>query len=170
MSDEALLETADEVIPTVKRVLVPTDFSLASQRAIVHGIRVARQTGAELLVVHVSDSLPVPPGCTGHEYLVRQDHARQAMKDRLKALVDQLAGGSFEGSLLSIAVEGVPSHEIIRAAQDNDVDILFISTHGHTGFKRFFLGTTADKVVRFAPCSVLLVRKKMSPLPMPEDS
>lgn len=159
-NEETVLETAEEILPAVRRILVPTDFSLPAQRALSHALRLAKETGAELNVIHVSESLPAPYGCSAHEYLLEQQHAREKVSGEVEALVNKLSGGPFPGSLRIIAMEGVPSQEIVRVAQEKDTDLIIIATHGRTGFKRFVLGSTADKVVRFAPCSVLVIRKK----------
>ena len=55
---------------------------------------------------------------------------------------------------------GIPSHEIVEAAKDFDVDLIVIATHGYTGWKHFCIGSTAERVVRAAPCPVLVVREK----------
>lgn len=55
---------------------------------------------------------------------------------------------------------GVPTHEIVEAAKELDVDLIVIATHGYTGWKHFAIGSTAERVARAAPCSVLVVREK----------
>ncbi|MEI4884363.1 universal stress protein, partial [Klebsiella pneumoniae] len=55
---------------------------------------------------------------------------------------------------------GLPAHEIVEAAKELDVDLIVIATHGHTGWKHFAIGSTAERVVRAAPCPVLVVRQK----------
>ena len=55
---------------------------------------------------------------------------------------------------------GLPSHEIVEAAKEMDVDLIVLATHGYTGWKHFCIGSTAERVVRAAPCPVLVVREK----------
>jgi universal stress protein A len=55
---------------------------------------------------------------------------------------------------------GLPSHEIVEVAKKMDVDLIVIATHGYTGWKHFCIGSTAERVVRAAPCPVLVVREK----------
>ena len=55
---------------------------------------------------------------------------------------------------------GIASHQIVEAAKDFDVDLIVIATHGYTGWKHFCIGSTAERVVRAAPCPVLVVRDK----------
>jgi nucleotide-binding universal stress UspA family protein len=55
---------------------------------------------------------------------------------------------------------GLAAHEIVEAAKELDVDLIVIATHGYTGWKHFTIGSTAERVVRAAPCPVLVVREK----------
>ena len=55
---------------------------------------------------------------------------------------------------------GLPAHEIVEAAKELDTDLIIIATHGYTGWKHFCIGSTAERVVRAAPCPVLVVREK----------
>ena len=56
--------------------------------------------------------------------------------------------------------EGMPAHEIVEAAKELDTDLIVIATHGFTGWKHFCIGSTAERVVRTAPCPVFVVREK----------
>ena len=56
--------------------------------------------------------------------------------------------------------QGIASHEIVDAAKEFDVDLIVMATHGYTGLKHFCIGSTAERVVRAAPCPVLVVREK----------
>ncbi|MCF6154532.1 MAG: universal stress protein [Candidatus Brocadia sp.] len=63
-----------------------------------------------------------------------------------------------KGKVENIIMRGTPFLEIIRAARKYDIDLITIATHGRTGFSHVFLGSTAEKVVRHAPCPVLCVK------------
>jgi nucleotide-binding universal stress UspA family protein len=56
--------------------------------------------------------------------------------------------------------QGTPYEEIVKVAKAEEVELIVIATHGFTGFKHFLLGSTAERVVRTAPCPVLVVREK----------
>ena len=56
--------------------------------------------------------------------------------------------------------DGGPAHEICQVAETEPADLIIISTHGHTGFKRFMLGSVTARVLRHAPCPVLVVRER----------
>ena len=77
----------------------------------------------------------------------------------LKALVASARAREIAG-VRAIFRRGFTSHEIVEAAKDLDVDLILIATHGYTGWKHFAIGSTAERVVRAAPCPVLVVREK----------
>jgi nucleotide-binding universal stress UspA family protein len=55
---------------------------------------------------------------------------------------------------------GTPYEEIVKVAKEREVDLIVIATYGYTGLKHFLLGSTAERVVRIAPCPVLVVRQE----------
>jgi len=79
--------------------------------------------------------------------------------NRLSTLVNsiQTASGTRIDSLVRC---GLASIEIVDAAKEQNVDLIVIATHGYTGWKHFAIGSTAERVVRAAPCPVLVVREK----------
>lgn len=142
-----------------KRILAPIDFSPASKNAIQYALRFAEVFGAELTLLHVLDpapsaSLVAIPGATP---FCEVDFST-AEKD-LRLVVASARKGKSEHPHAKIRV-GVPSHEIVEAAREADVDLIVIATHGYTGWKHFCIGSTAERVVRAAPCPVLVVREK----------
>lgn len=162
MTEEHTSTLAAELKPQVKRVMVATDLSAPAERALTHGVHLAETTGAELEVIHVSDPLQAPPGCSGSEYLHRQDRWRHHIEEELRLAVQRHATQGPGPKVELIAVEGSPAHEIVRAARDRDADLIIVATHGRTGLRRVILGSTAEQVVRFASCPVLVVREKQA--------
>lgn len=160
MQNEPETITAETPEQPVKKILAPIDFSAPSQRALLHALNVAHATQADLTVLNVSDPVPCPPGCSAHEYLADQKLHRTRIENEILILLEKLWPRPFASKWHAMALEGVPSHEIVQAATRENSDLIVISTYGRTGFKRFFLGSTADKVIRFSPCSVLVVKKK----------
>jgi nucleotide-binding universal stress UspA family protein len=55
---------------------------------------------------------------------------------------------------------GVPWQEVVDAARESDADLIIVATHGHTGLAHVLLGSVAERVVRHAPCPVLVVRER----------
>jgi len=139
-------------------VLVPTDFSEPSKKALQYAVAFARQFDAKIALIHVrpmpyyADELHfVPNG------LVRDESAEKPLRERLASLAATLPDEVLAKTLLHI---GTPFHEISESAKEIDADLIIISTHGRTGFKHVFLGSTAECVVRHAPCPVLVVRER----------
>jgi nucleotide-binding universal stress UspA family protein len=143
-----------------RRILHPTDFSRASRPAFERAVKLARQEGAELLIVHVM----VPPApFVGNGYVSPKTYedleaaARKSVETQLKAVLARAKKAGARAK--AILTEGIPVEQIVRAAKGKRADLIVIGTHGRTGFSRFFLGSVAERVVQLAPCPVLTVRK-----------
>ena len=142
----------------VKNILVPVDFSECSKNALVYSIQVAREFCATLDVLYV-----VPPyyACDPFD-LSEMDRIKNelcsAAEQKIATLVLQQVPQGLP--VETIVRHGQPVSEIIEAAKELEADLIIISTHGYTGLKHVFLGSTAENVVRHAPCPVLTVREK----------
>jgi nucleotide-binding universal stress UspA family protein len=158
METQALLEDETTTTVAIKKILVPSDFSSASSNAFRCALRFALKFGADLLLIHVLEPV-VAPGYVAlaeGSPLCEEDFA--AAGRNLGEWVD-LASQAGVKAKLALRV-GLPAHEIVEIARDHDVDLIVIATHGHTGWKHFCIGSTAERVVRAAPCPVLVVREK----------
>ena len=139
-------------------ILVPVDFSPLSKKALQYALRFAEEFNAKLKLVHVVEP-DVPPAFDG---LMIPPPVISTNSDRAKKL-KQLASSvqtARINPLQSTVRTGLPAHEIVEAAKELDVDLIIIATHGYTGWKHFAIGSTAERVVRAAPCPVLIVREK----------
>jgi universal stress protein A len=143
----------------IKRILVPVDFSGASTKAFRQALSFAKHLNANLTVLYVVPPAPVsaltmldgtPPSERADVSIVNKDLRALTKFARTSGVQDANASVRF----------GVPSHEIVEAAKDEDADLIVIATHGYTGWKHFCIGSTAERVVRAAPCPVLVVREK----------
>ena len=143
----------------LKTILVPIDFSPASEKAFKYSLRFAGGFSAEITLLHVLAPEPspnfagVPGGQTFSE--IEQSNAEKA----LRALIASTRNGSLSHARWTMRA-GVPSHEIVEMAKEADIDLIVIATHGNTSWKHFCIGSTAERVVRAAPCPVLVVREK----------
>ena len=82
------------------------------------------------------------------------------MNARAKEELEQLAKREITGlEVVSIIKTGKPFVEIVETALEEDIDLIIIATHGHTGIEHVLFGSTAEKVVRKAPCPVLTIRE-----------
>lgn len=144
---------------TIRRILVPTDFSDCATKAVRYAAELADKFGAELVLLHVvpGAALALPDAVMSVPAPVADlDALIDAGKDGLAALVTTL---KLENQKPRTEVRlGAPEQEITAAAQDLGADLVCIGTHGRGGLARMFLGSVAEMVVRHAPCPVLTVR------------
>jgi nucleotide-binding universal stress UspA family protein len=143
----------------LKKILYPTDFSESSLEALKYAVAFARDFKAHLVLMHVVNeaifseglSLPRTGAPEDLENEMRAEAARQ-----LKTIIpaDERATLDWE----TVILRGMPFLEIIRYATANAVDLIVIGTHGRSGVEHIIFGSTAEKVVRKAPCPVLSVK------------
>ena len=135
----------------LKRILVPVDFSDCSKYALQYANALAKQSGAELQLLHIVEPYPAVPEMYPVDVETLQD-ARSGLDTLHKELADVVP-------VKTVLRTGTPYLEIAQAAQDLKSDLIIISTHGRKGITRMFLGSTTERVVRHAPCPVLVVRE-----------
>lgn len=140
----------------LRRILVPIDFSKPSIDCLDYAERFARQFGAELVLLHVVEPTIYPAdfgfGQVGVPNI--EDELRKHSEQELERLSKQVRGVRAR----SFVRTGKPFLEIVQAAEGEKVDMIIISSHGHTGVEHILFGSTAEKVVRKAACPVLAIR------------
>jgi nucleotide-binding universal stress UspA family protein len=148
----------DGVVFCMRRVLVPLDFSEHARKALGYALALARQFGATLVLMHVIEPM-VYPADFGYTPLpdnaLEQDFEREA-RTRLAAIAAEQAAAGFQ--VEHLVRIGKPYHEIALAATERRADLVVLTTHGYTGLTHVLLGSTAERVLRHAPCPVLVVR------------
>ncbi|MBI3415811.1 MAG: universal stress protein [Verrucomicrobia bacterium] len=139
----------------LKRILVPTDFSEASRPALAVASELATQFRASITLIHVfPTALPTELSHLG--ILFEQKRLATQARERLLRFREQELPAVLP--VETILLEGGPAFEINRLAKDSETDLIIAATHGHTGLKHLWLGSTAERIVRHAPCPVLVVR------------
>jgi nucleotide-binding universal stress UspA family protein len=136
-------------------IVVPWDYSDLSRDALLRAVEMVSDTSL-IRVVHVSH-IPSP-----YEYgVVFDDISEQTMSEELtksfhKAVESEpkLAGQEL------VVLFGDPGHEICDYAGKEKAELIVLPSHGRSGFSRLLLGSTAERVVRFAPCPVLVLRSE----------
>ena len=160
MKTQPLLERGGSSAISLKRILVPVDFSPLSKKALLYAARLAQQFNAEVNLFHVVEP-EIPPAFDG--YMIAppaiSNGSSASCAGPMKALVNLVRSAAVP-RVNSIVRCGLASIEIVEAAKELDVDLIVIATHGYTGWKHFAIGSTAERVVRAAPCPVLVVREK----------
>lgn len=141
-----------------QRFLVPIDFSDYASHALDYAISLASKLGARLTLLHVIQSLPMGGADMGVTlpYTYIQDMEAE-ITSSLQTYLQRVTAAGLEGEIA--VVHGVPFNEIIAAAKTQQVDLIIMGTHGRTGLQHVLLGSVAEKVVRLAPCPVLVARQ-----------
>ncbi len=146
----------------IGRILVPTDFSDQSLKALDYAIDFARaQRGAELLIVHVIEPIRHTRFIPDVSELLEQQRSEAA--DKISDLERRIR--RRYPRCRSEVHFGVPYQAIAEVAEKSKADLIIIATHGHTGLAHLLLGSVAERVVRMAKCPVLAVHTLEPPTP-----
>jgi nucleotide-binding universal stress UspA family protein len=138
------------------RILVPIDFSRPSLKAIPYALAISRQFGADVHLLHVTDLSQQPPPTLLTLPLVPQAEWDRRLMKRLQAVALKYR---TDGKMSALEPRtGIVYEEICAVARELKADLIVIATHGYTGYKHMFLGSTAERVVQHSPCPVLVVR------------
>jgi nucleotide-binding universal stress UspA family protein len=136
------------------RILVAFDGSPGSERALMAGIQLAGDQGAELVIISVVEHLPRFAGTVGE--------VDESVRERTEALRRQqecavrLAQEQGVVTSKTLLVMGHAAQLIVRAVEEEQADLLTLGRSGHSEVWGRFMGSTADKIARHAPCSVLI--------------
>ena len=142
---------------TVKRTLVPVDFSGCSQKGLDYAIGFANELGAEIALLHATylGYIYSSEGTALYDIPGLQKAARKSAEHQMQKLVRAAKFGRVKFE--TVFTEASPVLDICDFAKNHDVDLIITSTHGLTGFQHVLIGSIAEQVVRHAPCSVLVV-------------
>lgn len=141
-----------------RNIVIATDGSENTQRAISYGIEIAKLSGATVHALYVVDTssfsaIPMDAGWESMYEILR--------KEGEKAVFEVKERGEAAGvEVREILLEGHPSSEIVDFAEDNNADLIVIGTLGKTGLDRFLMGSVAEKVIRSSKIPVLVVRSE----------
>ena len=151
----------------VRRILVPIDFSDASHEAIRHATEIAQTYGAEIHLLHVVEEVVYPSAYgMGDAYFPTQNVIKKVEETLAEMARDEIG---YEHIMIA-AVVGYAPLSIIDYAEENEVDLIVIATHGRSGFERMLLGSVAERVIRQAPVPVFIVKPERKSLVPPAKS
>jgi len=140
---------------TIERILLATDGSQWAEDAEAYATCLAASWNATLTAMTV---LEFPPGLNP-DYAVNRLYLEELMKQATTCLAELKARAANRGlSIHTRIASGIPSEELLAAAQAEDSDVIVVGTKGKTGLEHVLLGSTAERVIRTAPCPVLAVR------------
>ena len=138
-----------------KHILVAVENSEADRTILTHVSQLARITGAHLLLVHVADGWAAR---NFNQLKLRESEEMKGDREYLKKLRDDLVREGFKvDTYLAL---GDPATELIKVAEEQQVDLIAMSTHGHRFLQDVIHGTTADRVRHLVKVPVLLLRAK----------
>ena len=147
--------------PTV--VVAPTDFSDAANGAIETAAGVASRGGAKLLLVHVVPMIPKLPASVS---IFREGEYERSLQDDAKKRLDELAAKYRQAGIsveTEIGLANDVAMEVVGIAKKHGGDLIVIATHGTTGWNAFMFGSVAEKVLRAAQVSVLVLKSGSVP-------
>ncbi|MBB5392225.1 MULTISPECIES: universal stress protein [unclassified Herbaspirillum] len=143
-----------------KTILVPTDGSERSDKAIVNAIDYAKHCGAKIVGISVAEPYPFSPLAESSMAIdpgLYEDNVRSLAEQHVKKIADaaQAAGVPCQtATMLSFA----PDEEIVNAAKTYQCDVIFMASHGRSGLSRIFLGSKTQKVLAHSSVPVLVLR------------
>ena len=140
----------------IHNVLVPIDFSEPSLEAIEFALPLLKQFGADLHLVHVFEPDYPLASMAAMPLIVPELEVGKRVRRHLKDVAKKYSVALRRENIH--ARRGRPFEEICRLARDRDIDLIVTSTRGNTGLKHLALGSTAERVVRYSPCPVLVAR------------
>ncbi len=152
-----------------KNILCPTDLSDASVRALTYAAAFARWYGAQLTVLYVVptfDPITVGPGTFNGPVQMVVPMSREEIREEMRRITNSAGMESLD--VILSAQDGDPPRNIVDHALETAADLVVMGTHGRSGFERLLIGSVAEKVVRKAPCPVLLVPPHLTAA-APED-
>jgi nucleotide-binding universal stress UspA family protein len=141
-----------------KTILFPTDFSTASDAALVHATALAKASGAALLIAHVEE----PPLAYGGGELYYG--LPEPDSSRIQEMLESVRPADPTVPFTHRLTMGDPAGEIVRLAADEDAEMIVLGTHGRSGLARVLMGSVAESVVRRALCPVLVYRETSAKL------
>lgn len=148
-----------------KKILIPTDGSKLSAQAANKGVTFARETGAEIVAIYVTQPFPATVGFDGMAAayaITDEDYEKTAQEQAqkyLKAVLDRADTAGVKASGRAVSNFNV-ADGIVQAAEEDNCDLIFIGSHGRSGLSRLLLGSVTQKVLSLAKTAVLVYRVK----------
>jgi len=145
--------------PDIKKILVPIDFSDYSKSALKYAVNFCKNCQAEMILIYVVEPVIYPPDFSMGQIAIPSVNSE--WDERARQELDKLAKEEIPSGMTvkTIIKTGKPFIEIIETAGELNVDLIIIATHGRSGMEHILFGSTAEKVVRKAPCPVLTLRE-----------
>lgn len=142
----------------VRNILAPVDFSENAEAAVQCAADLAQKFGAKLHLLHVVEAASFVNDLRNVPFTLSDKQLEATARTELEALSTRFIDPGVQTSWT--VKHGKGYQQIVKAAKQLRADMIVISTHGYTGLKHTIMGSTAERVVRHAPCPVLVLRAK----------
>ncbi len=149
----------------IKNILCPVDHSDCSKEALKYAVSFAIKDNSKLYLLHVIDIRTFDESINAMTPQIPDDKTLAQLKTKLLDCIPEEMRDDMD--VEALVVQGIPFVEIIATAKKNDVDMIVLGSHGRTGITHMMMGSVSEKVVRKAPCPVLIVRKSDQKFTMP---
>ncbi|HII93862.1 MAG TPA: universal stress protein [Methanosarcina sp.] len=140
-----------------KRVLIATDGSENAEKAASYGMYLAKVACAEVHVLYV---ISTQHAVTTRTVKSWSEGLEEYLKDKGRIAIGNVEkmGEKAGVKVKSVFLKGIPADKILEYAQENNIDLIVVGTHGLTGIKKFLIGSIAEKVVRHSRVPVMVIR------------
>ena len=139
-------------------ILVPLDFSTDAEHALDYAIKLAQRFESRLLLHHVV--YMYLPGSAEASFAAYMNYVRTDADEQLSGRRNRVEEARLTAD--TFVDVGLPAEKIVKLAREKQVDLIVMGTHGRTGLSHMLIGSVAERVVRFAPCPVMVVHKEPS--------
>jgi nucleotide-binding universal stress UspA family protein len=144
----------------MKTILCPTDFSKSSENAVRYAIELARISKAKILLMHAYETPVIYTDVTISTIQIDFELLRESALKQLKKLYARLIEQVRDVPIELVLLQGLPSARTVEIAIEKKVDLIVMATTATNQLQRFLIGSNATRVVKHAPCKVLLVPPK----------
>jgi nucleotide-binding universal stress UspA family protein len=154
--DLSYVHYAEQPAMKIKKILFPTDFSEFNDAALEFASRLAAESGAILYILHADDMEQIAAVMSDSGYpFPRDEETRQELHQKLERVLPTVSSVKYQHCYL----RGTATGEIIGFAKEQGIGLIVMASHGRTGLRRLLMGSTAENVMRQAPCPVLIVKQ-----------
>lgn len=138
------------------RILVPLDGSKLSERAIEPALEIAQRRGARLILCRAYDPTILPPAAKG---FVDQDELNLKERNDIEAYLKSQIPADYDKCEVAVFTGGA-AEAVLSYAEEEEIELIVLTTHGDSGFGRWLLGSVAERITRHSPCPVLSIGQR----------
>lgn len=138
-----------------QKIMVPLDGSHLAEQALEPAADVARRRDGQLYLVRAFEPTVVPPAALG---FVDREALHREEREHIESYLNRHKRSDV--TCHTVVLEGAGADPLLKFADDNDIELIVMTSHGHTGLEHWLFGSVAERVVRYASCPVLTIGRK----------